>query len=70
MAKYKKRSDGRYATTVMVGYKPDGKPNNIFLSAKTEKELREKIFELKMKIKTGEAIKTSDTLIKDYAGSW
>ena len=42
MAKYKKRSDGRYATTVMAGYKPDGKPNNIFLSAKTEKELREK----------------------------
>ena len=70
MAKYKKRSDGRYATTVMVGYKPDGKPNNIFLSAKTEKELREKIFELKMKIKTGEAIKTSDTLLKDYADSW
>ena len=43
MGKYKKRSDGRYATTVMVGYKPDGKPNNIFLSAKTEKELKEKI---------------------------
>ena len=41
MAKYKKRKDGRYATTVLVGYKPDGKPNNVFLSAKTEKELKE-----------------------------
>ncbi len=70
MAKYKKRKDGRYATTVMVGYKPDGKPNNVFLSAKSEKELKEKIFELKMKIKTGEAVKTSDTLLKDYADSW
>lgn len=70
MAKYKKRKDGRYATTVMVGYKPDGKPNNVFLSAKTEKELKEKIFELKMKIKTGEAVKTSDTLLKDYADIW
>lgn len=70
MAKYKKRKDGRYATTVMVGYKPDGKPNNIFLSAKSEKELKEKIFELKMKIKTGEVVKTSDTLLKDYADSW
>ena len=70
MAKYKKRKDGRYATTVLVGYKPNGKPNNVFLSAKTEKELKEKIFELKMKMKTGEMVKTSDTLLKDYADSW
>lgn len=70
MGKYKKRSDGRYATTVMVGYKPDGKPNNIFLSAKTEKELKEKIIETKMKIKQGELIKSSDTLMKDYADNW
>ena len=39
----KKRKDGRYATTVMIGYKADGRPNNVFLSAKTEKELRNKI---------------------------
>ncbi len=70
MAKYKKRKDGRYATTVLVGYKPDGKPNNVFLSAKTEKELKEKIFELKMKMKTGTVVKTSDTLLMDYADSW
>lgn len=69
-AKYKKRKDGRYATTVMVGYKSNGKPDNIFLSAKTEKELRNKILELKMKIKTGEVIKTSDTLLEDYAKTW
>ena len=43
MGKYKKRKDGRYATTVMIGYKADGRPNNVFLSAKTEKELRNKI---------------------------
>lgn len=70
MAKYKKRSDGRYATTVMIGYKSDGRPNNVFLSAKTERELKEKIFEIKMKVKTGEAVKKSDTLLSDYADSW
>lgn len=70
MAKYKKRKDGRYATTVMVGRKADGRPNNVFLAAKTERELKEKIFELKMKIKAGEAVKTSDTLLRDYADSW
>lgn len=70
MAKYKKRADGRYATTIMIGRKPDGKPDNVFLAAKTEKELKEKIFELKLKMKTGETAKTSDTLLKDYADSW
>lgn len=70
MGKYKKRKDGRYATTVMAGYKENGKPNNIFLSAKTEKALKDKVLELKMKLKAGELVKQSDTLLKDYAASW
>ena len=70
MAKYKKRKDGRYATTVMVGYKADGRPDNIFLSAKTERALRDKVMELKMKIKTGETIKESDMPMSYYARSW
>lgn len=64
------RKDGRYATTVMVGYKPDGRPDNVFLAAKTEKELRNKIVELKMKMKTGELVKNSDMLLKDYTDTW
>ncbi len=70
MAKYKKRKDGRYATTVMIGYKDNGKPNNVFVSAKSEKELREKVLEVKMKMKSGELIKTSDTLLESYADNW
>lgn len=70
MGKYKKRKDGRYATTVMTGYKSDGRPNNIFLSAKTEKELRNKVVELKMQIKMGETVKQSDTPLGEYADSW
>lgn len=70
MGKYKKRKDGRYATTIMAGYKADGKPNNVFLSAKTEKELKEKIIETKIKFKSGKSIKESDMLLKDYADSW
>ena len=64
------RKDGRYATTVMVGYKPDGRPDNVFLAAKTEKELRNKIVELKMKMTTGELVKNSDMLLKDYTDTW
>ena len=70
MGKYKKRKDGRYATSVTLGHDANGKVIKVFLSAKTEKELRNKIVELKMKMKTGEAIKTSDTLLRDYADSW
>lgn len=70
MGRYKKRPDGRYATTIMAGYKPDGKPNNIFISAKTEKELKNKIVEVKMQIKSGSIVKKSDILLKDYAESW
>lgn len=70
MGRYKKRPDGRYATTVMLGYKPDGRANNVFLSTKTEKERRNKVIELKMKVKSGEIVKQSDMLLKDYADSW
>ena len=70
MGRYKKRKDGRYATTVMIGYKADGRANNVFLSAKTEKELRDKVAELKSKMKTGELIKESDMLLCDYITSW
>lgn len=54
----------------MIGYKEDGRPNNVFLSAKTEKALRDKIVEVKMKMKNGEMIKQTDTLLRDYADSW
>lgn len=70
MGKYKKRKDGRYATTVMVGYKPDGRPNNVFVSAKTEKELRDKILDVKMRIKAGETVKESDMPFAEYARGW
>lgn len=70
MAKYKKRKDGRYATTVMIGYKADGRPDNVFLSAKTERALRDKVMELKMQIKTGEVIKQYDMPMSYYARSW
>lgn len=69
-SKFKKRSDGRYATTITVGRKPDGSPDKIFLSAKTEKELEKKILEARLKIKTGELVKNSDTLLKKYIEDW
>lgn len=39
MAKYKKRKDGRYSTTILVGKKPDGTPIKHTVYGKTVKEL-------------------------------
>ena len=39
MGKYKKRKDGRYATTVMIGYKADGRPNNVFCLPRPKRNL-------------------------------
>ena len=35
MAKYKKRPDGRYATSTIVGYTDDGKPKRKTLYGRT-----------------------------------
>ena len=39
MAKYTKRKDGRYCTSVSIGYDNDGKPIKKYLYAKTTREL-------------------------------
>ena len=43
MAKYKKRPDGRYATSTIVGYTDDGKPKRKTLYGRTIMELDKKV---------------------------
>lgn len=68
--RYKKRADGRYATTILLGHSTDGKPQKLFLAAKTEKELTRKVTEAQVKIQTRQLIKTSNTKLNDYIDSW
>jgi len=70
VGKYKKRKDGRYATTITLGYKPDGSPDKVFLSAKTEKELKKKILDVQMKQESGALIKESDMPLAEYSKEW
>lgn len=70
MGKFKRRADGRYATTITLGHKPDGSPNKVFLAAKTEKELKQKVLDAQLKIHSGILLKETDTPLKDYADSW
>lgn len=69
MAKFTKQKDGRYRTTIQLGYAPDGKPIKKFLSARTMKDLEQKIFEAKSDIANGLII-SDTTLFGSYAKKW
>lgn len=67
--KYTKQADGRYRTTLMLGYKPDGKPIKKYISGQTIRELEEKLLEAKNDLNNG--IMISDTTpFGSYARRW
>ncbi|MBR4300046.1 MAG: phage integrase SAM-like domain-containing protein [Bacteroidales bacterium] len=67
--KYTKQADGRYRTTLMLGYKPDGKPIKKYISGQTIRELEEKLLEAKNDLNNGLLISDS-TLFGSYADKW
>lgn len=70
MGKYKKRKDGRYATSVTLGHDANGKVIKVFLSAKTEAELKRKVIQTQVDAQSGKILKESSMLLKDYAKDW
>ena len=68
--KYTKRKDGRYATTISVGYDADGNVIKKYLTAKTIAELDEKVLNLKEQLKKGAAFSKQDMLFKKYREYW
>lgn len=68
--KYKKRSDGRFETTIKIGVDPDtGRPIRKHIYARTQKELDLKMAEYKKRIDMG---LTSDKPVTfaEYAAKW
>ncbi len=64
MAKYKKRSDGRYHTSITL----DGKKYEFY--SKSIKELDKKVLEAKVKHEQGLLLKSPNVLFKDYKMRW
>ena len=64
MAKYTKRKDGRYITSVTLGNK------KYYIYGKTIKEIDRKIIELKVKYEQGLLLKSPNVLFKDYKMRW
>ena len=64
MAKYTKRKDGRYITSVTLGNK------KYYIYGKTIKEIDKKIIDLKVKYEQGLLLKSPNVLFKDYKMRW
>ena len=67
--KYKKRADGRYQLSVMVGYNPDGKPKRKLVYGRTQSEVRDKANELRMQHSMGIEL-DNDITVAEWADTW
>ena len=71
MPKYKKRADGRYRTSVVVGYDDEtGKQKRKYVYARTQLELDKKITDIKQKLNTNTYADDENITVKDWAERW
>lgn len=70
MAKYKKRKDGRYATTVTVSYDADGRRKQRTIYGKTIRELDDKLAEIKSQLNRGIIIDDKGLTFGEWAETW
>lgn len=70
MAKLKKRDDGRYQKTLIVGKNANGKYIKKSIYGRTQKELESKIHEITNKINSGVAVWQNDITFSQLAQIW
>lgn len=70
MAKIKKRADGRYQSSISIGYDENGKLLRKVIYARTLAELDKKVTEIKYQLQEGSFVKSPDMLLEDYAKTW
>ncbi|MCL2636925.1 MAG: site-specific integrase [Oscillospiraceae bacterium] len=69
MSKLKKRADGRFQSKVYLGVY-DGVSKYKFVYGKSQKEVDEKVFALKLSLKKGIDVGSQDDTFKDWAERW
>lgn len=69
-ARYKKRKDGRYATTVQVGFDESGKSIRKKVYGKTISELENKVARLKTSISDGNYSDCKNLTVADWSQKW
>ena len=70
MAKLKKREDGRYQKSIIVGKKPNGKYIKKSVYGKTQKELEANINALMNEINSGVAVWHNDISFLELSRIW
>lgn len=68
--KYKKRKDGRYQASIVIGIKPNGKPNRKYVYAKSINELELKLAEQKVMHSKGLVLKNEGLTFKEMGELW
>ena len=68
--KYKKRKDGRYQASIVVGIKTNGKPNRKYIYAKSINELELKLAEQKVMHSKGLTLKNEGLTFKEMGDLW
>lgn len=68
--KYKKRKDGRYQASIVVGIKPNGKPNRKYVYARSFNELELKLAEQKVMHSKGLTLKEEGLTFKEMGDLW
>ena len=69
-AKYKKRPDGNYQTSITIGRRPDGKPIRKTIYAKTIKELDAKAAEYRQQLERGTLSSNEKMTFGELAALW
>jgi len=70
MPKYKKRKDGRYNTTIVIGCDEKGKPKKKSLYGRTINELDEKVVEFKSLLNKGIICDDKNLTLGEWAKHW
>lgn len=67
---YFHKASGRYAAQLVVGVKPDGKPDRRTVYGKTPEEVAEKLHELRQQAKEGTLPKPNRVTVKEWSEQW
>ena len=70
MPKATRRKDGRFEAKITIGRKSDGSLDRKTVYAHSQKELNEKVSELRYKYAHNLVVKSPDMLMKDYCQKW
>ncbi len=70
MSKYKKRSDGRYASQILIGYTDDGKRKIKTLYGKTILELDKKVAEFRSLFEQGILLDANNYTLLSWSEKW